>query len=81
MWGIEQSGPTNMHRLLQKRGKIVHGENFLVVRDTYPVHPLTTKEVDTKTQKELFLKRKIGNINDLEKQKNIWDAANPSHVD
>ncbi len=52
---------------MQKRGKIVHGENFAVVRDTYPVHPLTVKEVENKTQKELFEKRKLGNITDFEK--------------
>lgn len=28
VWGIEQSGPTGNHRIMQKRGKIVHAENF-----------------------------------------------------
>lgn len=50
VWGIEQSGPTGLHRIMQKRGKIVHAENFTVVRDTYPIHPLTLKEVDTRTR-------------------------------
>ena len=44
MWGLEQSGANAMHRLLQKRGQFVHGENFGVVGSTYPVHPLTMKE-------------------------------------
>ena len=81
VWGIEQSVPSNLHRLMQKRGKVIHGEDFLVLRDTYPVHPLTTKQVDTHTQKELFVKRKIANISDLDAQKKRWDDANPSHVE
>ena len=81
VWGIEQSGPTGLHRIMQKRGQIVHAENFTVVRDTYPVHPLTTKEVPFKTTKELFYKRKAENINDYETQKKLWDDANPSHID
>lgn len=30
-----------MHRLLQKRGVFVHGENFIGVGSTYPTHPLS----------------------------------------
>jgi len=41
MWGVEQSGVNTMHRLLQKRGVLVHGENFIEVGKTYPSHPLT----------------------------------------
>lgn len=67
VWGIEQSGPTGLHRIMQKRGKIVHAENFTVVRDTYPIHPLTLKEVDTRTRKELADKRKLANISDYER--------------
>ena len=53
VWGIEQSGPTNLHRIMQKRGQIVHAEDFQTIRDTYPIHPLTTKEANTKTIGEL----------------------------
>ena len=31
IWGIEQSGANGEHRLLQKRGVFVHGENFIEV--------------------------------------------------
>lgn len=41
IWGIEQGGANTMHRLLQKRGVFVHGENFIEVGKTYPEHPLT----------------------------------------
>lgn len=41
IWGIEQSGPNAMHRLLQKRGQFVNCEDFAVVGSTYPTHPLT----------------------------------------
>ena len=41
VWGCEQSGVNTMHRLLQKRGVIVHAENFIDIGKTYPVHPLT----------------------------------------
>lgn len=57
-----------MHRLLQKRGQFVHAENFMVVRDTYPTHPLTTKEPNHKTNKELFEKRKVDKVKDYERQ-------------
>ena len=40
-WGIEQSGPNAMHRIMQKRGKIIHGDDFDPLRDTYPEHPLS----------------------------------------
>lgn len=45
----------------------MNAENFTVLRDTYPVHPLTMKEVETKTNKELILKRKIANTIHFEK--------------
>jgi hypothetical protein len=40
VWGIEQSGPQGHHRLLQKRGVFVRGENFIEVGTSYPQHHL-----------------------------------------
>lgn len=67
VWGIEQSGPTSLHRIMQKRGQIVHAEDFQSIRDTYPVHPLTTKEPENKTLAEVKQKRKLANITDYER--------------
>jgi hypothetical protein len=42
IWGIEQSGGLKEHiRVMQRRGKILVGENFTPLLETYPVHPLT----------------------------------------
>jgi hypothetical protein len=42
LWGLEQTGGLKEHiRVLQKRGKILPGEDFSPLMDTYPVHPLT----------------------------------------
>ena len=66
MWGIEQSGSNTVHRLLQKRGQFVHGENFGVIGVTYPVHPLTMKESKYKYPADMHNSKKAANINDFE---------------
>jgi hypothetical protein len=42
MWGLEQTGGLKEHiRVMQKRGKVLAGEDFSPLMETYPVHPLT----------------------------------------
>lgn len=41
VWGIEQSGGLTANRILQKRGMIIKNEDFTVLKQTYPEHPLT----------------------------------------
>ena len=42
MWGLEQAGGLKEHiRVMQKRGKVLAGEDFSPLQETYPVHPLT----------------------------------------
>jgi len=35
-WGLEKSGTHNPYRVIQKRGKIVDGEDFSGIPETYP---------------------------------------------
>ncbi len=58
MWNVEVSGGARPFRLLQKRGVIVDAEDFLPVRETYPVHPDTLKKPNAATLKELQDQRK-----------------------
>ncbi len=58
MWNVEVSGGQRPYRLLQKRGVIVDAEDFLPVRDTYPVHPDTLKKPSVSNVNELKEKRK-----------------------
>jgi hypothetical protein len=42
LWGIEQSGGLKDHiRVMQKRGKIIVGDDTQHLLETYPVHPLS----------------------------------------
>lgn len=42
VWGIEKTDGGKDHiRIMQKRGKVLVGEDFTGLTDTYPVHPLT----------------------------------------
>jgi len=50
---VEVSGGARPYRLLQKRGVIVDAEDFLPVRETYPVHPQTLVKPKAKDLKEL----------------------------
>jgi hypothetical protein len=58
VWNVEVSGGARPYRLLQKRGVIVDAEDFLPVRDTYPVHPDTLKQPKVRDLKELHNVRK-----------------------
>ena len=42
MYGVEKTAGLKEHlRVMQKRGKILVGEDFNPLTETYPVHPLT----------------------------------------
>ena len=45
----------------------MHGENFAVVRETYPVHPLTKEPQRFVNRQDLLHKRKEFNTTELEK--------------
>lgn len=58
IWNVEVSGGARPYRLLQKRGVFVDAEDFLPVRDTYPLHPDSLKSPKNKTVGELQQQRK-----------------------
>lgn len=41
VWNVESSGAQRPYRIMQKRGVIVDGDDFLGVTDTYPKHPMS----------------------------------------
>ena len=41
VWNVESSGAQRPYRILQKRGVIVDGDDYLPVTDTYPSHPMS----------------------------------------
>jgi len=53
VWNVEVSGGARPYRLLQKRGVVVDAEDFLPVRETYPIHPNSLKQPNVKTLKDL----------------------------
>lgn len=82
MWGIEQSGSLKEHlRILQKRGKICVGEDFTQLPDTYPVHSLTMEPRRHQDRQDMLQKRKEGIVDDMVKERELWDKANPYWVD
>lgn len=79
-WGVEVSGPNRSYRVLQKRGKICDADDFSQIKDTYPVHPLTTQQPFHKTLTELKQDRRLKDKVKLEKDKKEWDKKHPSSV-
>jgi hypothetical protein len=53
-WGIEQSGANVGNRVIQKRGMIITGEDFTVLKDTYPQHPLSSVPISYINRSELL---------------------------
>lgn len=59
VWGIEQSGgQKSANRIIQKRGKIIQNDDFTVLKETYPEHPLTTVPRRHLNRDDLIKKRK-----------------------
>ena len=57
-WNIEAAGSTMGSRIIQLRGKIIEGENFCPIGETYPTHPLTKHTPTVESVPELKAKRK-----------------------
>lgn len=81
VWGIEQSGANCENRIIQKRGLIIKGDDFTVLKKTYPEHPLSQEPRRHINRADLMNKRKARNVSEMDKQKQDWDQANPSHID
>jgi len=80
VWGIEQSGAHSMHRILQKRGQVVHGENFAIVGKSYPPHPISANVPRFKSKSDMEARRKQQLANDLYESKKKFDEENPAHI-
>ena len=61
MWNVEVSGGARPYRLLQKRGVFIDAEDFLPVRDTYPMYPDSLKKPKNSDLNELLDSRKKEN--------------------
>ena len=53
IWNLDNQGLNRGYRIIQKRGKIVDAENFMPIRETYPVHPMIKKQASVSTFHEL----------------------------
>lgn len=74
IWGVEQTGGMKKHiRVLQKRGKILTGEDFSKLTDTYPVHPLTKEPRRHLNRGDMLQKRKEGVVEEMEEERKIWE--------
>ena len=70
MWSLEQTGGLKDHiRVLQKWGKILAGENFEPLMETYPVHPLTKEPRRHEDRNDMMKKRKEGVVDEIEKER------------
>lgn len=60
---------------------IIKGDDFTVLKSTYPEHPLSREPRIHLNRADMILKRKIQNNSEMAIQKKIWDEYNPSHID
>lgn len=81
IWNLDNQGGRRAFRIMQKRGKVIDAEDFLPLRDTYPVHPLSKIEPRNgiKTLKELEEYRKNQTKNEINQKLKEWDIKNPPH--
>ena len=81
IWNLDNQGGRRAFRIMQKRGKVIDAEDFLPLRDTYPVHPLSKIEPRNgiKTVKELEEYRKNQTKNEINQKLKEWDIKNPPH--
>jgi len=66
---------------MQKRGKILAGEDFSPLTDTYPLHPLTLEPRRHLDQPDMLRKRKEGVVDEMEQERQLWEKANPYFVE
>ena len=82
MWGLEQSGSLKEHlRIMQKRGKICVGEDYTKLTETYPVHSLTMEPRRHENRQDMMQKRREGLVDEIVKERELWDSANPYWID
>lgn len=74
VWNVEASGAQRPYRIMQKRGVIVDGDDYLPVTDTYPAHPIGEIKPELKTQTELLDHRKAAEREDIRKKKLATDT-------
>ncbi len=73
IWNLDAQGGCRPLRLLQKRGKFIDAEDFLPIRDTYPIHPLTEKMPRCATYTDLKKSRKNENIKEINEKMSNWE--------
>jgi hypothetical protein len=80
VWNLDNQGGNRAFRIMQKRGKIIDAENFLPLRDTFPVHPLSTKipKNGIKTLQSLREYRKEQTKNEINDKIKLWEEKNPT---
>ena len=82
MYGVEKTAGLKEHlRVMQKRGKILVGEDFNPLTETYPVHPLTMQPRRHQDRTEMMNKRKEGACEEAAQERDLWDKANPYFID
>ena len=80
VWNVDNQGGKRCFRLLQKRGKIIDAEDFLPIRDTYPVHPINKIVPHCSTFTELKKLRKMENIKSIYNQVDLYEKSHPSKL-
>jgi hypothetical protein len=78
LWNLENHGPNNKLRVLQKRGKILQADDFTPNRETYPQHPLSSKIPKHETYQKLKESRKMSTKLDVEEKMRKWEEVNPT---
>ena len=78
LWNIDKLGGVRPLRLLQKRGKFIDAEDFLPIRDTYPIHPITKNLPRCATYTELRHLRKKENVQNINQKMAEWEKTHPT---
>ncbi len=66
---------------MQKRGKILVGEDVRPLQETYPLHPLTKEPRRHEDKKDMLRKRKSAIVKLIEAEQKLWEEANPYFIE
>ena len=77
VWNLEKQGPNHKLRVLQKRGKVLQGDDFQQIQETYPPHPLSSKTPRHESFQKLKESRRMTTKLDVEEKMKRWEDANP----
>ena len=80
VWNVDNQGGKRSFRLLQKRGKIIDAEDFLPIRETYPVHPINKIIPHCATFTELKKLRKMENIKNIYDKVKLYEKSHPNKL-